>query len=45
MSKKLVKPVIQVIIGKAMRKLNFTRKKKLTVTKKGTSNSDKNLSN
>lgn len=45
MSKKWGKPVSRVVIGKAMRKLNFTRKKKLTVTKKGTSNSDKNLSN
>jgi transposase len=35
MSKKWVKPVSRVLIGKAMRKLNFTRKKNLWLPRKG----------
>ena len=35
MSKKWVKPVSRVLIGKAMRKLNFTRKKNLWLPRNG----------
>jgi transposase len=35
MSNKWVKPVSRVLIGKAMRKLNFTRKKNLWLPRKG----------
>jgi hypothetical protein len=35
MSNKWVKPVSRVLIGKAMRKLNFTRKKNLRLSRKG----------
>ena len=45
MAEKWDKPVSPVLIRQALRKINFTRKKKLTATKKETSKSDKSLSN
>lgn len=45
MADKWVKPVSPVLIRQALRKINFTRKKKLTVIKKETNNSDKSLRN
>jgi len=45
MAEKWGKPVSPVLIRQALRKINFTRKKKLTVIKKETSRSDKSLSN
>jgi transposase len=38
-------PVSPVLIRQALHKINFTRKKKLTATKKETNSSDKSLSN
>jgi transposase len=45
MSEKWDKPVSPVLIRQALSKINFTRKKKLTATKKEINRSDKSLDN
>ncbi|WP_434685950.1 IS630 transposase-related protein [Pseudanabaena minima] len=45
MAEKWGKPVSPVLIRQALQKINFTRKKKFTVTKKETSNYEKSLNN
>ena len=45
MAEKWVNPVSPVLIREALRKINFTRKKKLTPIRKKTNNSDKSFSN
>ena len=45
MADKWSQPVSRVLIGQALRKINFTRKKKLTDTEKEMRSKDKSLSN
>jgi transposase len=45
MADKWHQPVSRVLIGQALRKINFTRKKKLTATEKEMRSKDKSLSN